>query len=268
MQEVIAFLLRHGYAVLVGAVFLEQIGLPFPAVPVMLAVGALAGDGTFSFPLALLLATAAALLADLPWYWLGRTRGVGALRLLCRLSLEPDYCVSRTKDIFGRFGSQGLLLAKFFPGFSTIAPPMAGITRLALPHFLWLDLIGCLLWAGTYLGLGFVLHNQLESVSQWLTRTGYMVGIVLAALIIGYAAWVWAGRVRLLRALRLARISPEELKGMLDRHADVWIIDLRLPYDHPPGAPMIKGALRILPAELHARRDEIPIDRDVVVYCS
>ena len=268
MQEVIAFLLRHGYAVLVGAVFLEQLGLPFPAVPVMLAVGALAGDGTFSFALALLLATAAALVADLPWYWLGRTRGVGALRLLCRLSLEPDYCVSRTKDIFGRFGSKGLMLAKFLPGFSTIAPPMAGITRLTPLRFLGLDLIGSLLWAAAYLGLGFAFHNQLESVSQWLTRTGSMVGIVIASLLAGYAVWVWAGRVRLLRALRLARISPEELKAMLDDHVDVHILDLRLPYDHPPGAPKIKGALRILPAELQSRRDEIPTDRDVVVYCS
>src|SRR5437879_1223066 len=111
MDQAIHFLLRYGYRVLFAVVLAEQIGLPIPAVPILLAMGALAGEGRFSFVGALLLAISASLVSDAIWYELGRRRGRAVVRLVCRIALEPDFCVRRTENYFLRHGPVALVFA-------------------------------------------------------------------------------------------------------------------------------------------------------------
>src|SRR5437867_1067963 len=130
MDAVVDVLVQYGYVVVFGWVFAEQIGLPLPAVPVLLAAGAVAGNGRLSVALVLVLAAVASLVSDTIWYWIGRVRGGRVLGWLCRISLEPDSCVRRTQRLFSARGARSLLIAKFVPGFSTAAPPLAGIVRM------------------------------------------------------------------------------------------------------------------------------------------
>lgn len=146
MNETIEFLLRHGYVVLFLFVFAEQIGLPLPAIPVLLAMGALAGAGEMSYGLALGVAVIASVASDLIWYCVGRVRGGSVLNLLCRIALEPDSCVRRTEETFARHGARSLLFAKFVPGLNTAAPPLAGLFRMKLRRFLAFDALGALLY--------------------------------------------------------------------------------------------------------------------------
>src|SRR3989442_316399 len=139
MHEVLQFLIRHGYAILFAVVFLEQAGLPIASVPVLLGVGALSAEGRFSTGAALLLALLASLTADVAWYELGRRRGYGVLRILCRISLEPDSCVKRTTGTFRRHGAGTLVVAKFVPGLGAIATPMAGLMGMSTARFLLVD---------------------------------------------------------------------------------------------------------------------------------
>jgi len=151
-----------GYVVLFGFVLAEQIGLPIPAVPVLLGVGALAGTGRMSLALALGAALAASLPPDLVWYELGRRRGGRILGLLCRVSLEPDSCVRRAENLFMRRGRKALLIAKFFPGLSTIAPPLAGVVGVGRWQFILFDSAGLVIWAGAWMSLGYVFSDALE----------------------------------------------------------------------------------------------------------
>src|ERR1700675_4699142 len=160
MHGIIAFLLRHGYWVLFVNVLTEQAGLPIPAVPVLLAMGALAGLGNFSIATALGLAICASLVSDLIWFRLGRVRGHSILNLLCRISLEPDSCISNTKTRFRKLGALALLFAKFVPGLNTAAAPMAGLTRMPLLKFLAADIAGAMAWSGAYLTIGYLFRNQ------------------------------------------------------------------------------------------------------------
>src|SRR5205814_8851986 len=123
-------LLRHGYRVLPTLVFAEQVGLPFPATPFLLAAGARAGRGHLSLWFCLALSAISAVLADVLWYQLGRKKGISVLQFLCRISLEPDSCVRRTEGVFAKQGARSLLVAKFVPGLSTAAPPLAGIFHM------------------------------------------------------------------------------------------------------------------------------------------
>ena len=119
MDETIQFLIRHGYSLLFAWVLIEQLGLPIPAVPLLLAAGGLAGSGRMNLPAAMGAAMIAVIAADLFWYYLGRYRGGRVLKLLCKISLEPDSCVRRTENIFTRHGARSLLVAKFVPGLNT-----------------------------------------------------------------------------------------------------------------------------------------------------
>ena len=104
MNKPIDFLVRHGAAVLFGAVFVEQIGVPLPAALWLFAAGALIGAGKMSWLVALSAAAMGSMVADLIWFYLGRYYGHRVLGLLCRISLEPDTCVRRTQGIFARYG--------------------------------------------------------------------------------------------------------------------------------------------------------------------
>jgi len=268
MGETIQFLLRHGYTVLFAWVLAEQLGLPLPAIPILLAAGALAGAGRMNLAAALALTLAAALLSDTLWYEIGRRRGHRILNLLCRVSLEPDSCVRKTENVFGRHGAKALLYAKFVPGLNTIAPPLAGVFQLRLPHFLLYDAVGSLLWAGAFIGLGWLFSDQLERVTVYALQFGsWSLAIVFAGLA-GYVAWKYIERRRFLRELRIARITPEELLGKLAAGEEVVVVDLRHRMEFEADGEKVRGALHFEPDELEARHAEIPRDRDVVLYCT
>ena len=268
MQPLFEFLQRYGYCVLFANVLVEQIGLPLPAVPVLLAMGALSGFGDFSLSVSLLLAVTAALLSDLVWYRLGIQRGGRILGLVCKLSLEPDSCVSNTKQTFKKWGAYSFLFAKFVPGLSAVAAPMAGLTRMPLRKFLLADLIGALLWSGTYLGAGYLLRDQLERAAESASRMGGALLTLIACMLAAYIGVKYHRRRRFIRDLRVARVTPHALKTMLDAGEPVAIVDLRNTLEYEFGAAKIPGAIWMDAQEVEARHEEIPRDIDVVLYCS
>jgi len=268
MHAVIPFLLKHGYWVLVVNVFAEQIGLPIPAFPVLLAMGALAGLGYRSFEISLALAVCAAMTSDIIWFRLGRSRGRTILSLLCRMSLEPDSCVSNTKGLFSRFGALALLFAKFVPGLGAAAAPLAGLTRMNAWKFLIADAAGAVTWSGAYLAAGFIFRNQLEDAAESVRRMGSGLVLVLLGLLAAYIAWKYYQRRRFFRDLRVARITSEELREMIDSGTDVVIVDLRRAMEVKHDPVKLPGAIWIAAEQLEERNEEIPREKEVVLYCS
>lgn len=211
MDKAIQFLLWHGYAVLFTLVFAEQIGLPLPATPILLAIGALAASGQFSFVIALLVALLASVLSDLIWYELGRRRGRSVLNIMCRISLEPDSCVRYTENAFARHGARALLFAKFVPGLNTAAPPLAGMLRMPMRRFLMWTSMGGLLWAGGLSGAGYFFHAQLRRIGILAMHLGTLSIVLMVAGFVGYAAWKYLGRDHYIRRLHGARLIPAEM---------------------------------------------------------
>jgi len=268
MQAVIEVLARYGYAVVFGLVFAEQVGLPIPAIPFLLAAGGLAGSGKLSVVLLLAGSGVASLIADTIWYWIGRTGGARVLGWLCRISLEPDSCVSRTRRMFSSQGSRSLLFAKFIPGFSTVAPPLAGVFRMPLDHFLIFSGLGGLFWAGAFIAVGWIFSHQLELAAQYASRLGSWTLVLVVAGIGGYILWKYIARQRFLRKIRIARITPEELKTMMDGGTDLMVVDVRDRIDFDAEPAIIPGALHLSIDELDARHLEIPREREIILYCT
>ncbi|HEV2175975.1 MAG TPA: VTT domain-containing protein [Terriglobia bacterium] len=268
MTEALQFLLRHGYAVVFGFVLAEQIGLPVPSIPILLALGALAGRRELSLTLGLALGMVATLGADLVWYWLGERRGHSILRLLCRISLEPDSCVRQTEDVFVKHGARSLVVAKFVPGLATAAPPIAGMLRMRLRRFLLFDGLGALVYLGGFSLLGYAFSSQLERVAGVALRLGSWLAVILVGGLASYIAWKYDQRRRFIRKLRIARITPEELKRKLDAGENITVVDLRSSVEFEGEDTKIRGALHFLPEDIETRHQEIPRDRDVVLYCT
>lgn len=268
VESTTQFIITHGYVVLFVWVVLEQGGLPIPAVPILRAAGALAGTGQMHLALILGIGVAASLVGDVGWYALGRWRGPSVLRLLCRMSLEPDSCIRETEDLFARRGGASLLVAKFIPGLSTVAPPLAGIIRMPLGRFLFFDGLGALVWTGVFVALGLLFSEQLER----LTGLTAMMGSWLLASLTGglgaYLVWKVVTRRRSLRRLRIARITPEALHQKIETGDDILIVDLRHSLECDADPKVIPGAVRLSAEDLEAHRLPFPRDREVILYCN
>src|SRR5215468_5014278 len=189
MSQTTQFLINHGLPLVFAAVFVEQMGLPLPALPWLLAAGALSAIGKFNLAFGLLATVVACLLADTLWFYLGRYRGNQVLALLCRISLEPDSCVRRTQNVFTKYGLPGVLVAKFVPGMSTVAPPVAGMSNISAWRFLSVDGIGSLLYGGCCLGLGFFFNRQIDQILAALGRIGGSALTLLAGLVVLFVAY-------------------------------------------------------------------------------
>jgi membrane protein DedA with SNARE-associated domain len=268
MTHIIPFLLNHAYAAVFASVLAELLGLPISSIPLLLAAGALAGSHRLSLGWLVVLAVLACLIADSAWYQLGKLRGYSILRLLCRISIEPDSCVRRTHDRYARQGARALLIAKFIPGLGTAAAPLAGLLRMAPLRFLTWDVAGSLLWAGGYLGTGYLFSRELDRVGQYAMRLGAGLIVLLAAGLAAYVGWKYRERRRLMRQLRIARMTPEELFQRMSAGEKPVVVDLRGLVEFEADPAQIPGAIRLLPQEVEQRHQEIPRDRDVVLYCT
>jgi membrane protein DedA with SNARE-associated domain/rhodanese-related sulfurtransferase len=268
INEPTQFLVRHGLPLLFAVVLMEQLGLPIPALPLLLAAGALTASGTFSLLLGIAVTVVACLIADMLWFYLGRHRGNQVLGFLCRISLEPDSCIRRTQNVFTRYGLRGVVVAKFVPGMSTVAPPLAGMAGVHAGRFLLVDGLGSLLYGGSLLCLVYLFNKQIEQIGLAIARIGGGALRLVVALAVTYVAYKFWQRQRLLRELRSAKITVSELRQMLEAGENPVILDLRSRSELEQDSSVIRGAIHLAFDEIEKRRHEIPHDRDIIIYCS
>ena len=268
MNASIEFVRMYGPILVFTGVLLEQAGVPIPCTPWLIAAGALArlGHGTATLPI--VLATVAASLGHLIWFFAGRRWGSRVLRLVCRVSLEPDVCVQRTENVFTRYGARALILAPFIPGLTTLAPPLAGMSGMPLRRYLLLDVVGDLLWVSTFVGLGWLAGEPFfRVVGAVMDYAGSAAGFLAGVLAI-YLAYKLLQRIRFHTQLQVSRLSAAELKRRLDAGDDVVLVDLRHRREVEDSGNTLPGAVHISPEELDRRHTEIARGRDVVLFCS
>ena len=268
MNEATLFLIRYGPLLVFTVVFLDQMGVPLTAVPWLLAAGALSATGKFSALLGLGITVLACLLADTFWFYLGRYRGHRVLDFLCRVSLEPDSCVRHTQNMFTRYGLRGVLVAKFLPGLSTVAAPLAGMAGVKVGRFLLADGLGSLLYGGCFIYLGYLFSSHIQQIASALTGVGggvLSLVIGLGVIYIGFKLWQ---RQRIRRELRVARITAADLRRKQDAGEDLVILDLRPAAELTLDPCSIPGALHWAVDEVKKCYYEFPRDREVIVYCS
>jgi membrane protein DedA with SNARE-associated domain/rhodanese-related sulfurtransferase len=267
-QLLIFGLSQYGVAVVAFNVLLNQIGLPVPVVPTLVLVGAIAANGQQPLGPVFLAAVGACLLADSGWYWVGQKYGIRVLKTLCRISLEPDSCVSETQSQFDRWGVNSLVIAKFVPGLATIAPPLAGAMRIGWLRFICLSTLAAMLWVGAGLLAGALFKTQIAQLLIHLDRIGSIAFLGALVLLSAYVAFKWWERSRFYKLLRMARISVAELYELIEGGEAPLIIDVRSPTARALEPHWIPGALHISLPDVDAHLKDLPRDRDIILYCT
>jgi membrane protein DedA with SNARE-associated domain len=268
MQQLTMYVSRYGLSLVFLTVLFEQLGLPIPAMPVLIVAGALTMEKDLSLFQVLLVSLVASLIADGLWFLLGRRFGFRVLKIICRVSLSPDSCVRQTTTIFEKWGLPSLVVAKFVPGFSTVAPPLAGAINARLLAFLLFDGAGALVWAGAGVGAGALFHKAIDRGLQYLTGIGTWAVVLLATGLLLFIAVKWRQRRRFYQMLRMARITPEELHHLMDEGKDPIVVDVRTRGARVSDPRRIPGARLIELAEIPEKVTDLPLDREIILYCT
>jgi len=264
----LALLAAHGTIIIFIWMFADQAALPIPSIPLLVAVGALAASGDLELIPTIVAAASATLLADSLWYFFGRVGGAKAIGLVCRLSIEPDSCVTSTRTAFSKYGPATLLIAKYLPGVQTLAPASTGFARAPFLGFIALDLVGTLLFLLPFILGGYFFAPQIDTVLDELRNISGGITYAVASILGIYALAKIIQWGAFLRQHRLSRLSPDTLMQRLDAGQETTIIDLRQKLDFELQPLGIPGAIRIPINEIRIRRDEIPTRHDVVLVCT
>lgn len=269
MTSFTQLLLLHGYYFVFFYLLAVGIGMPIPADPLLLIMGALVGDHHYNLFLAFLSALVPAVTADYIWYEVGRFKGTSVLRLLCRLTIEPDTCVRSAETTFTKRGAATLYFAKFVPGMSLVCMPMAGVIGMPRRRFLMADTIGCSLWISAYMMVGVLFHRYVENLIVQMGFFGKRAGVLIACILLFYIGYKYVQRWRILRELRVNRITPLAVQEALNlSNGKITIVDLRHPSEIERDNFKIPGAVVMRPEELRALAREVPPEQEIILYCT
>jgi len=267
-QNLVWLITQYGLPIVFVNVFVDQIGLPVPAMPTLILAGAIAATGALGLTSLFMAAVLACIVPDCIWFLVGRRYGMRVLKTLCRISLEPDSCVNQTQSRFERWGINSLMIAKFVPGLAIIAPPLAGAMRIGWPRFLTLSAIGGTVWVGAGLLAGVLFKTQIQSALVYLDRIGSITGAVVAAALVSYILYKWWERRRFYKELRMARISVADLYGLMEAGEQPIVVDVRSNTARTLEPRWIPGAIHVPVDDVSRHLAELPRDREIVVYCT
>jgi membrane protein DedA with SNARE-associated domain/rhodanese-related sulfurtransferase len=267
-QQLLLVVGQYGLIIVFINVLVDQIGLPVPAVPTLVVAGAIGSDGGLPLAPIFLCSVLACCLADCGWYFIGQVYGIRVLKLLCRISLEPDSCVSQTQTRFERWGINSLVIAKFIPGLAIIAPPLAGAMRIGWLRFIALSTAGAVLWVSCALVAGMLFKAQIAVLLIHLSDIGSIAAVLIGAALASYIAYKWWERARFYQSLRMARIDVVELYDLMQAGAKPIVVDVRSPTARALDPHWIPGALHVPLEDVAKHIKDLPRDRDIILYCA
>jgi membrane protein DedA with SNARE-associated domain len=261
-----AGLLTQSLAVVSAASFLESLGVPIPALPVLLLAGAFAAEYKFSAAPLVIGSACGFWAGDLAWYALGRVQGRRVLGLLCQLSLNPDACVGRAERRFRRHPAVTVAAGKFMPGLSLMVAPLAGILQMSPLQFAAIDAAAATTWSAAAVMTG-VLYGK--RVLPHVVQAQRAIGVLGAGAVLAFIMWKVYERRWLVRHYAVARVGIEELRRLMDAEPpEVLVIDLRSEQAYSRSAQMVPGARRIPPGEFERHIDSMPPDKEIILYCT
>jgi len=268
VKELVALLLNHGMLIVFAVTLAARIGAPLPAAPLLVVAGGLSAAGPFSAAATFGVSMLANVAGDAVWFWGGRRHGYRVMRLLCRISLSPDSCVRQSESLIVRWGGLSLIAAKFVPGVSVVAAPMAGALAMTWRRFLAFELIAAALWTLVFLCLGRLFSEQIQQILDVMAGTGAAALAGLLLLIAALLALRYWRRRSFLREVDMPRIGVDELHELIrDGHAPI-IVDVRSPASVGIDGRRIPGALSMHLAEISEKAGGLPRDREIVLYCN
>jgi membrane protein DedA with SNARE-associated domain len=254
-----------GSAAVFANVLATRLGVPLPAIPVLVFAGSAIAGGNLVFSHVLCAAVVAALLGDGAWFSAGRIYGRRLTDLLGRMSLSLDASVRTTRSLFERFGVAIVAVSKFVPGLALITPPLMGTTQIAPAVFVAWDALGTVAWASFWLLGGALFERQLGMLLSVLRPHGGSILDVLFTATVLYLTYRYLLRWRFRKWLSRRIVSPERLDRMMRSSTPPLILDARPDSVRRDESYRIPGAL-LLDVESLETMDANLSASNIVVY--
>nr|WP_297530677.1 VTT domain-containing protein [uncultured Roseateles sp.] len=262
-------LIQHDFLLVFLVTLAARIGAPVPAAPLLVVAGGLAAAGRLSAVSLVVAAVLANVLGDAIWFIAGRSYGHRVLRLLCRVSLSPDVCVRQSESLIARWGGSSLLAAKFLPGISVVAAPMAGALGMGWRRFIAYDAVAGLVWTACFLGLGLVFSDQIQDVLDFLSNAGMFAVAAIVAVLALLVGNRWRRRRQMAKLQgEVERISVEDAAALCEQDMAPIFIDVRSDPGRAADPRTLPGALNIPLTRLPEYAAQLPDDRLLVLYCN
>lgn len=268
MRDLIPLLIAHGALIVFLVTLAARAGVPVPAAPLLVVAGGVSMTGQMSLVVSLLASLVANVMGDAIWYQAGRWRGHRVMKLLCRISLSPDTCVRQSEGILSKWGGSSLVAAKFLPGISVVAAPMAGALGMSWQRFLAYDLGASFIWTSVFLAIGVLFAGQIALVLDVMTQFGTIAAVAIVIVLAVMITARWLRRRWMLSDRYAPRIAVHELRELIRRGESPIVIDVRSSVAMLADARRVPGAIVATLAQLPTTATELPRDREVVLYCN
>src|SRR5215212_35231 len=175
-----------GYVGVFVLILSGSLFLPVPTELSLPLIGFLIGHGRLSFVPVLLTATAARVCASLILYAVGlRIREARLRRVIRRVEHAKLLLVSDLEGasrVFERHGGKAILVGHLIPGVGALVSVPAGLKRMPLRwRFLGYTILGCSIWNGSLIGLGWALGGRWRIVEVFTSFVGSAILIILIA---------------------------------------------------------------------------------------
>jgi membrane protein DedA with SNARE-associated domain len=179
-----------GYVGVFVLILAGSLYLPVPTELTLPLFGFLMGNGSLTFVPVLLSATAARVSASLIMYAVGfRLREARLRRVIKHFERYKLLFVSdfeRASRVFERHGGKAILVGHLIPGVGALVSVPAGLKRMPLRwRFLGYTVLGCTIWNGSLIGLGWALGGRWRIVEVFTS----FVGVAVLTLLIAATAW-------------------------------------------------------------------------------
>ena len=268
MHELIALVTAHGALLVFAATLAARIGAPVPAAPFLVIAASLSAGVPSSLLAVFAVTIVASTLGDGAWFLAGRRYGYRMLKVLCQISMSPDSCVSQSESFFERWGGTTLIAAKFVPGISVIAPPIAGVLKMPMLVFLGYEVLASAVWAIVFMGLGLIFSNQVQAVLDALSTMGMAAFATLAVVVLLYLATRYWRRRTFLASMEIQRISVHALHELIEGGRTPVIIDVRSDVGRSIDTRRIPGALEIALDDIVRAARDLSKAHDIILYCN
>ena len=268
MRDLIPLLIAHGALIVFLITLAARAGAPVPAAPLLVVAGGVSMAGQMSLAVCLVASVVANVLGDALWYQAGRWRGHRVMKLLCRISLSPDTCVRQSEGILSKWGGSSLIAAKFLPGISVVAAPMAGALGMSWARFIAYDVGASLIWTTVFLAIGVVFAGQIVVVLDVMTQFGTIAAVAIAIVLATMIVYRYLRRRWMLSDRYAPRIAVNELRELIRRGEAPIVIDVRSSVAMLQDGRRVPGAIVATLAQLPTTATELPRDREVVLYCN
>lgn len=182
------------YVGIAVALFLTGLGLPIPEDIILLAAGYVTAKGFADLPLMIPLTCIMILVGDLVTYGLGYKFGESIVSIRPFSYVFTEARMVKTREFYGRYGKSIIFVSRFFAGFRAWIYLFAGISKMSVWRFIFMDFLATLISVPLLVWLGFYFSQEIDEAALLITRIKEWLVIIVGIIVILFITYRAAKR--------------------------------------------------------------------------